>query len=75
MQTVSEELIQAAAGGNVAKVEAILKAGAAHVDVVDKMGRSALLVAAVSCQCLLQYCDNYLSCSFRCLYRFTLTLV
>ena len=44
---VSEELIQAAAVGNEAKVDAILKAGAVHVDVVDKLGHSALLTAAV----------------------------
>ena len=47
LQIVSEELIQAAALGNEAKVDAILKAGALHVDVVDKLGHSALLAAAV----------------------------
>ena len=44
----SEELIQAAAAGNVSKVDAILKTGAVHVDVVDGVGHSALLAAAVS---------------------------
>ena len=44
---ISEELIQAAALGNEAKVDTILKAGAVHVDVVDKLGHSALLAAAV----------------------------
>ena len=44
----SEALLQAAASGNVAKVDAILKAGAVHIDVVDKMGHTALLTAAVS---------------------------
>ena len=44
---VSEELIQAAALGNEAKVDAILKAGAVYVDVVDKLGHSSLLAAAV----------------------------
>ena len=44
----SEELIQAAAVGNVSKVDAILKAGAVHVDVVDGVGHCALLAAAVS---------------------------
>ena len=44
----SEELLQAAASGHLAKVDAILKAGAVHIDVVDKIGHSALLAAAVS---------------------------
>ena len=47
LQMASEELIQAAALGDEAKVDAILKAGAVHVDVVDKLGHSALLAAAV----------------------------
>ena len=47
LQMVSEELIQAAALGNEAKVDAILKAGAVYVDVVDKLGHSSLLAAAV----------------------------
>ena len=47
LQMVSEELVHAAALGNEAKVDAILKAGAVHVDVVDKLGHSALLAAAV----------------------------
>ena len=45
---ISEELLQSASEGNVAKVDAILKSGAAHVDVVDRAGRSALFAAAVS---------------------------
>ena len=48
-QVASEELIQAAATGEGTKVIAILKAGAVHVDVVDRNGHSALFVAAVSC--------------------------
>ena len=48
MQVASEELIRAAACGDVAKVTAILKAGAAHVDVIDRNGHSALFAAAVS---------------------------
>ena len=47
LQMVSEELVQAAALGNEAKVDAILKAGAVHVDIVDKLGHGALLAAAV----------------------------
>jgi hypothetical protein len=47
LQMVSEELIQAAALGDEDRVDAILKAGAVHVDVVDKLGHSALLAAAV----------------------------
>ena len=47
LQIISEELIRAAALGNEAKVDTILKAGAVHVDVVDKLGHSALLAAAV----------------------------
>lgn len=45
---ISEELLQASAEGNVAKVDAILKSGAVHVDVVDRAGHSALFTAAVS---------------------------
>ena len=44
----SEELIQAAATGNVSKVDGILKTGAVHVNVVDGVGHGALLAAAVS---------------------------
>lgn len=47
-QVASEELIRAAACGDVVKVTAILKAGAARVDVVDRNGHSALFAAAVS---------------------------
>ena len=47
LQMALEELIQAAALGDEAKVDTILKAGAVHVDVVDKLGHSALLAAAV----------------------------
>lgn len=47
LQMASEDLIQAAALGDEAKVDAIIKAGAVHVDVVDKLGHSALLAAAV----------------------------
>ena len=46
---MSEELIQAASCGEVAKVTSVLKIGAVHVDVADKNGHTALFAASVSC--------------------------
>ena len=47
-QVASQELIQAAAEGDIATVTTLLKTGAVHVNVVDRNGHSALFAAAVN---------------------------
>ena len=43
----SQELIQAAAEGDMTTVTTLLKTGAVHVNVVDRNGHNALFAAAV----------------------------
>ena len=46
-QVASQELIQAAAEGDITTVTTLLKTGTVHVNVVDRNGHSALFAAAV----------------------------
>lgn len=48
LETASEELIMAAAQGDVKKVEDLLTSGKVHPDVADKNGHTALIGASVS---------------------------
>ncbi|XP_065925603.1 ankyrin repeat and MYND domain-containing protein 1 isoform X10 [Magallana gigas] len=50
LETASEELIMAAAQGDVKKVEDLLTSGKVHPDVADKNGHTALIGASVNWQ-------------------------